>query len=65
MSLSKSRHFSASGNLKEKLHYDAGSCVTIDICLEDNYTGGNIIFPEIDGTTTVVSKSQFLQKLIL
>ena len=48
------------GNLKEKLHYDAGSCVTIDICLEDNYTGGNIIFPEIDGTTTVVSKSQFL-----
>jgi hypothetical protein len=47
------------GNLKEKLHYDAGSCITVDICLSDNFEGGELTFPEHDGTITVVDKSQF------
>ena len=47
------------GSLREKLHYDAGSIVTIDICLGDEYQGGELTFPEVDGTTTVVDSKQF------
>jgi len=47
------------GNLKEQLHYDAGSLITIDILLEDDFVGGELAFPEIDGSTTVIGSDQF------
>ena len=47
------------GSLQEKLHYDAGSCITIDVLLEDEFEGGEISFPEVDGTTTVLGKDAF------
>ena len=47
------------GNLKEYLHYDAGSCITIDIMLEDEFEGGELSFPELDGSKTIVTNKQF------
>ena len=43
------------GKLQEKRHYDAGSLITIDVMLADpttDFTGGHLIMPEIDGSTT-------------
>ena len=51
--------YTPGGSLREKLHYDAGSIVTIDICLGNEFEGGELTFPEVDGSTTVVDSKQF------
>ena len=40
------------GQLKSDLHYDAGSCITVDVCLAspgDDFQGGQLATPDLGG----------------